>query len=156
MNRVLTGLGALAGIVGAALSFTQLLRLWHLSSTCVDSRSGTCHALDRPFEALPLAAVALYFLAWVLLDLTEPVRRKLIDLFAGTALSLQVLWLMGFVAFRARYYHPHAGGNACRDECLGAVFDYWGWIALEFILFPIVIVALLILTRRIYHLMKRN
>jgi hypothetical protein len=154
MNRALASLGPLAAVGGAALLIVQVLRLSHLNATCGDSRSGGCHALDHPYGVLSLVAVALFIVAWVLLDFANPIRRKLVDLFVGTTLALQVLWLVGLVGFRARYHHPHAGGRTCFDECFGAVFNYWGWVALELALLPISLIALAILSDRVRRLVK--
>lgn len=148
MRQLVTAASVITWIGAAGAGFAYLGWLVHLNSYCSDSRSGNCARLDHPFGTPFLIVLVLWLSATALYVFATRVRPGFASGFMWAVLTLQVAWLIGFVGFRARYQHPHAGGQTCLDECLGAAFNFWGWIVLETVLLPLVFIAIGLLVER--------
>ncbi len=147
--------GVLTGVSVALAAFGYIIWLGHLGTYCADARSGSCGQLDHPYGRLTELLLLLWLFAGAAVVIAGGRRPRLGSVFVWVVITLEVSWLIGFFPFRARYDHPHAGGRSCYDECLDSVFNYWGWVVLEFLFLPFIVGAFAILQSRLRSWVER-
>jgi hypothetical protein len=125
--------------IGAVVALVPWLA--YLSASCGDGRQGACATLGKPSSVLIFAAVLLLIACLMLYAVLWLRRPTLLELFVLGILALQVLWLVGLFPLYSGYQYPRAGGRACFDECIGSLIGFWGWMLLELVLSPFVVVA---------------
>lgn len=129
--------------------------LAHLSSSCGDSQRGTCAALDHTGRLVGVAAGVLLAGAFVLYAFVARRLPALFEVLVYGVLALQLLWIVGFFPLYNGYQHPDRDGRGCLDECTGPFVDFWGWMSLQFVLSPFVVVAAFLAGSSVLSWMRR-